>query len=671
MKKPVFVLLVLFLLVAGSHAAHVNMWQVDPPTMSKWKELRLRTPALTSFPAESIHSFNVLHYTLDIDFAMTTSYINGASTVLCETREAGLDSMLLHCVGLSVDSVLFSGSKQLSFSLAGGNLYIDLDTTLQLDDTFEVNVFYNGYPASGYYWYSSWTQMPETTAYTSTEPSDSRYWFPCFDEPWDKADMGCNINARVPLGFVVASNGTLASVDTVGGTHAVYRWQEDYSIATYLMSVAITKYVQILEEYVNSLGDTIPVQHFVYAVDSLVAAFNFAKVPDMMQYLSSIYGEYPFKKYGMAVVHPFWGGMEHQTMTTILRWAATSGWEGGVVHELGHQWWGDMITCFTWPDIWINEGFATYTEALWYEYEYGFATFQADMQSKAYYYFQEDSTQRFPIYDPPPGNLFNWGIIYCKGAWVLNMLRHVMQSDSAFFAIYPDYGEAFKFGNATVDDFRDKAAEHYGASLDWFFQQWIYDQGHPEYEYGWNSTGLGGGTYEVRIQIQQIQTNAPAVFEMPVDIEIQTASGDTTIVVWNDAIYQTFTDTLVLASAPTGVSFDPENWILDEHWEVPFNAVAERELPRRAQAVLSASPNPFSKSVKIILPTTSTATDSKLEIYDVSGRMVKSLSYRTAQRETMVWEGLDNHNRPVPSGIYFARVSNGTSTESLKLIKLQ
>jgi hypothetical protein len=244
-------------------------------------------------------------------------------------------------------------------------------------------------------------------------------------------------------------------------------------------------------------------------------------------------------------------------------------------------------------------------------------------------------------------------------------------SDSVFFAMLTDFGDTYKFGNATTEDVSAKAAEYYGSSLDWYFQQWVYDQGHPQYEYGWNSTDLGGSTYEVRIQIQQIQTNAPPVFEMPVDIEIQTASGDTTIVVWNDAVYQTFTDTLVLASAPTGVSFDPENWILDEHWEIPFNAVAERGRSRHAQTILKASPNPFSKSVKIILPTTSAATDSKLEIYDISGRMVKSYSYTAAQQPSMVWEGLDNHSRLVPTGIYFARVFNGFSTQSLKLIKLE
>ena len=669
MRKSVFVFLALFLLVSGSHARPANMWQVDPPTMSKWKELHLRDPRLTSFPAESIHSFNVLHYTLDIDFAMSTSYIEGASTVLCETREAGLDSILLYCAGLSVDSVLFSGSKQLLFNLAGGNLYIDLDTVLQPYDTFEVSVFYHGYPSSGYYWYGTWPNMPETTAYTSTEPSDSRYWFPCFDEPWDKADMGCNINARVPLGFVVASNGLLTAVDTVGGTHAVYRWQEDYSIATYLMSVAITKYVQILDEYVNSLGDTIPVQHFVYQEDSSLAVMNFGDTPEMMEFFSSVFGEYPFEKYGMAVVQPFWGGMEHQTMTTILRSAAVNGWEMGVAHELAHMWWGDMVTCFIWEDIWVNEGFATFSEALWTEYKYGYAAYQANMWSKGYYYFLQDSSERFPIYDPTI--LFNWGIVYCKGAWVLHMLRHMTVSDSVFFAMLTDFGDTYKFGNATTDDVSAKAAEFYGSSLDWYFQQWVYDQGHPQYEYGWNSTGLGGGAYEVRIQIQQIQTNAPAVFEMPVDIEIQTAAGDTTIVVWNDAVYQTFTDTLFLASAPTGISFDPENWVLDEHWEVPFNGVAEQTPSRRAHAALRASPNPFSKSVTIILPTTPTGVESRFEIYDISGRMVKSFSYGAAQQASMVWEGLDNHNRPVPSGIYFARVSNRTSTESLKLIKLE
>lgn len=662
----------LLLTASGLGATTSSMWQVDPPTVPEGKELHLGIPLFTSVPAESIHSFNVLHYTLDIWFPMDTNYIDGTSTILCESRQTDLDSILLHCVTLNVDSILIGG-KPLPYTLGAGNLYVDLDTLLQLYDTFEVKVFYNGYPGQpdtiGYYWFSDAGGMPETTAYTMTEPSDSRYWFPCYDEPWDKADMGCNINVEVPAGYVVASNGLLMSVDTVGLASIIYRWREDNSIATYLMSVAITKYVRILGEYVNSFGDTIPVQHFVYRIDSSAAALNFAKVPEMMQFYSSIFGEYPFAKYGMAEVQPFWGGMEHQTMTTILRWAAVNGWESGIAHELAHQWWGDMVTCFTWADIWINEGFATYAEALWSEYEYGFSAYQANMWQKGFAYFRQDSSERFPIYDPPI--LFNWGIVYCKGAWVLHMLRHIMDSDSAFFSVFPDFGQAFKYGNASTENFRSKAEEHYGSSLGWYFQEWVYDQGHPQYNYGWNSQGLGRGNYEVKIQIEQIQTNAP-VFEMPIDIEIQTPSGDTTIVVWNSQIYQTFTDTLLLAAAPTGVSFDPGNWILDEHWEVPFNLVEERPLSRGAgTSVLRAGPNPFVASVRIALPDISEAPGVGLEIYDISGRRVKSLPVSTgAGQSHLVWRGLDGHGSPVSAGVYFARITDGTSTHSLKLLKL-
>ncbi|MFQ5905951.1 MAG: hypothetical protein ACE5JA_05205, partial [bacterium] len=209
----------LLLTASGLGATTSSMWQVDPPTVPEGKELHLGIPLFTSVPAESIHSFNVLHYTLDIWFPMDTNYIDGTSTILCESRQTDLDSILLHCVTLNVDSILIGG-KPLPYTLGAGNLYVDLDTLLQLYDTFEVKVFYNGYPGQpdtiGYYWFSDAGGMPETTAYTMTEPSDSRYWFPCYDEPWDKADMGCNINVEVPAGYVVASNGLLMSVDTVG-----------------------------------------------------------------------------------------------------------------------------------------------------------------------------------------------------------------------------------------------------------------------------------------------------------------------------------------------------------------------------------------------------------------------------------------------------------------------
>jgi aminopeptidase N len=660
-----FLSVLLFVALAGSVAGAglVTPWNVEPLTEPQTKEMHLRNPVYASAPAESIHQFNVLHYTLDLSFAMTSDYLEGTSSVLCESREAGLDSIVLNCVGLNVDSITLSG-KQLLYTLAGGNIYVDLDSSFQLYDTFEVTVAYNGHPASGYYWYEQGATTPDTTAYTSTEPSDSRYWFPCFDEPWDKADMGSTVIGRVPLGYVVASNGILASVDTAGNTVS-YTWQENRSIATYLVMVAITKYAVIPDQYVNSLGDTIPIQHYVYRSDSVPAVVNFAKVPEMMEYYSSIFGEYPFEKYGHAVVQPFWGGMEHQTITTILRWAAVNGWESGVAHELAHQWWGDMVTCFTWPDIWINEGFATYTEALWAEYEYGVPEYHANMLDKAGGYFEQDSTWRFAIYDPPV--LFNWGIVYCKGAWVLHMLRHVMPSDSIFFAIFPDYGETFKFGNASVEDFRQKAEEHYGGDLGWYFQEWIYDQGHPQYNYAWASSDLGGGDYEIALQIEQIQIDAPPVFEMPVDLRVLTLSYDTTIVVWNDAAYQEFRDTLTLPAAPTGISFDPDNWILDEHWQVPFGIAEENRRIDAAPRVFRAAPNPFRESVTIVVPTGPVTSGRSLEVLDVAGRRVRQLSLGPDESR-VVWEGLDDLGRPLAGGLYFVRTAGSQST--LKLLKI-
>ena len=664
MRKSHLVLFVLGLCASASAAATLNPWQPGPLTPPQQKDLYLRNPSITLAPAESIHSFNVLHYDLDIDFAMDSDYLSGFSTVMCESRTAGLDSLTLNCVDLSVDSVLLEG-RQLSYNLLGGNILIDLDTSFQMYDTFAVKVAYNGNPTSGYYWFTDPGTTPETTAFTSTEPSDSRYWFPCFDEPWDKADMGCQMKAQVPIEFVVASNGLLTSVDTIGGTHVSYTWQEENAIATYLMSVAITKYALILDEYVNSLGDTIPVQHFVYPQDSAPAVVNFGKVPEMMEYYSGIFGEYPFAKYGHAVVQPFWGGMEHQTMTTILRWAAVSGWESGVAHELAHQWWGDMVTCFTWPDIWINEGFATYAEALWVEYEYGTAAYHSNMWEKGFDYFEQDSSQRFAIYDPP--QLFNWGIVYCKGAWVLHMLRHIMPSDSVYFAIYPDYGATYEFGNASTADFRSKAEEHYGADLGWYFQEWIYGQGHPQYNYGWNSQDLGGGEYEIEIQIEQIQVDAPPVFEMPIDIRVNTSTIDTVIVVWNDQRFQSFTDTLSLSSPPTGIAFDPDNWILDEHWEVPYGIAEKTHSVRARPNGLRASPNPFRGAVIIALSAGDWGPDQCVEIFDLAGRSVRRMKPETGAN-CVVWAGLDEAGAPVPGGVYFAR-STG-SPRTLKLLKL-
>jgi aminopeptidase N len=629
-----------------------------------WKEKHLNDWERPLILADSSHSYDVLHYRLDLNLPMTSNFISGTVRMIALANEAGFDSLSLNCIGLTVTDVRKDSIPQ-SFSASATRIFINLDSTYAIGDTFNIEVDYHGNPVRGFRFYPESGNTPETTAFTFTEPSDSRFWFPCYDEPWDKADQGCEFNVTVPLDYKVASNGLLTGVDTVGG-EATYHWSETYGITTYLMSLAISKYAILRDIYINGVGDTIPVIHYVYPVDSALAEINFSETVNMMIFYSNVFGEYPFAKYGMAVVEPFGGAMEHQTMTTILRWASTSGWEAGIAHELAHHWWGDLVTCLIWPEIWINEGFGTYSEALWFEYKYGWNTFKNRMTSYGNTYFSFDSTWRYPLYDPPPGELFRWATVYCKGAWVLHMLRHVV-GDSSYWALMPAFGDSFPYGNATTEDFEMVSEAVSGDTLDWFFDEWIFDQGHPEYQYGWTSQDLGGGNYELKIQITQVQSNAP-IFKMPLDLMVVTGSGDTTIKVWNDQIFQQYTDTLSLPAAPIDLQFDPDNWVLELHEVVPYGIEEKDPVVTPARFHLSQNkPNPF-HSLTTIHYQIPKRNSVRLEVYDIAGRLVETLVNERQEPGVyqVQWEG-----KKQSSGIYFYRLQSDNIASTKKLVLLR
>jgi aminopeptidase N len=220
--------------------------------------------------------------------------------------------------------------------------------------------------------------------------------------------------------------------------------------------------------------------YYVFREDSALAAYDFANVPHMMDAFNYYFGPYPFEKYGMVAVTPFaYGGMDHQTMTTINRsWInGTRANEFGIAHELAHQWWGDMVTMSDFRHIWLNEGFATYAEALFTEYFYGQNTYAPRIQwYQDYYFIYDEYYGRFPLFDPVA--IFN-AAEYFKGALVLHMLRGMM-GDEAFFNGLRQYGQLYRYGNASTEDFRAVMEDVSGLSLFTFFHQWIYEPGYPE-----------------------------------------------------------------------------------------------------------------------------------------------------------------------------------------------
>jgi aminopeptidase N len=394
----------------------------------------------------------------------------------------------------------------------------------------------------------------QTLISTLSEPYLARTWWPCKDYPDDKADS-VDIIITYPSGMFCASNGTMTS-DVINSGVRTTSWQVRYPITTYLISLTMSDFRHWRDWMKYTPTDSMPVDYWVFPGDSAGARAGYAPTVPMLDTLSRIFGLYPFinEKYAMSAFN--WGGaMEHQTNTSIIRnYYAQS----IIVHEMGHQWWGDMITCRDWHHIWLNEGFASYVEALWFESLGGFNDLRTYMNGMRY-------TSGGTIYctDTTNVNSIFSSRVYDKGAWVLHMVRHVV-GDETFFNILQTYyaDPRYKWKDVTTEDFRDLCEEVSGLDLHPFFQDWIYGQYFPKYSYSYLSEPRGVNKYRVYVHIRQTQTTSPTVFRMPlIDVSISTGSYNDFQVPMMDREKDYVFD-LVGVGAPTGIAVDRNDWIL-------------------------------------------------------------------------------------------------------------
>ena len=384
-----------------------------------------------------------------------------------------------------------------------------------------------------------------------SEPYAARTWWPCKDLPRDKADSA-DIVITVPNNLIVASNGTLREETEISGDRKRFWWHEKYPIATYLISIAIYPYRVYYDEYTSLTGETMPLNFYVFPENYDRNYSDYAQTKTMIHAFATLYGEYPFveEKYGHAEFLGWASGMEHQTLTSL-----NGSGETLIAHELSHQWWGDMVTCHTFHDIWLNEGFATYSEALWMEWRYGKDRFHNYQKNRFYY-----GSGTIYVEDPQHDNIFSYNLSYRKASCVLHMLRHVV-GDSTFFEILHTYynDPQRKYGTVTTEQFQQICEDVSGMNLEDFFQQWIYEEGYPYYQYAYNAKPVAEDKYYFFGLVKQVQNFGP-IFKMPVDVTISMAGGDTTFSVWVQNETDTFS--VILPENPTAVTLDKDDWIL-------------------------------------------------------------------------------------------------------------
>ncbi len=509
-------------------------------------------------------TIDVESYTIDLQVSLSPDRVDG--TVLIEARSltAGLTSMVvgLHSQ-LGITSIA-TGVIPLSYSRAGGAVTITLDRPYAVGELIQVAITYGGTPPITGFGGQAFDFDSHSTGPIISSLSEDEFataWWPCVDVPSDKAIVSMDLT--VPAGLVGVSNGVLAGTVSGPGTET-FQWRHAHPISTYLVSVAISNYVMLGDTYTPVTGGPdMPVQHWVYPQLAANAAQDFIATVPMLEFFSSTFGEYPYvnEKYGHALF-TFGGAMEHPTVSSygagLIRGDNLYDWV--VAHELAHQWFGDMVTLAGWPEIWLNEGFASYSEALWAEH-LGGAPALRNWMLGVY-----DGPYCGTVYDPEGGGCQLFGnTVYDKGAWVLHMLRGVV-GDADFFQGVRDYVTGFAYSNASTQELRAVMEAASGRDLAGFFDRWVYQSGEPVYQWGWSaaSTPAGWVTY---VHIDQTQPGAP--FIMPIDLRIQSPSGGVTVTVESTGASQDFALPPV-ASQPTGVLFDPDLWILKTSMAVPL-----------------------------------------------------------------------------------------------------
>ena len=561
-QKIEIILLLLSILVVTTNAQEPLFNTPADFHEHEWQRIAQRFQHLELLqPTRSQANMDVTYYRLALDtINTTTETIYGNVTI---TAKSLVDNYLNTDINFSqpmtVDSVIMPGQIY-SWNHLNDLIQINWNTPIDSGQTFSITIYYHGHPLSSGFGSFQWgTHNSSPIVGTLSEPEGAREWWPCKDIPNDKAGS-IDVLIRTRDDFISTSNGLLQDVISHGDGTNTHHWHHNYPISTYLVSITSTNYQILTDEYVTLSGDTMPITHYVYPEDYNDAVIDFDITVPAIQALRQYFNEYPFtdESYGMAEFN--WGGaMEHQTLTSygrpLIRGDHYYDWI--LVHELGHQWWGDAVTLDDWPHIWLNEGFATYSEALWQDHINGIADYHNYMRNRL---FVNDPSG--PIYDP--SYLFSSNTVYHKGAWVLHMLRGVV--GDSIWSIFPEYYNRFQYRNATTEELQEVCEDIWGDSLGWFFQEWIYGVNRPDYKWSWD-VGSWGGNYHIFVDITQQQTNA-GLFTMPIQCHITGAATDTTLILWDSLETQSFTADLPWN--PIDAELDPDQWILRWVTEVPY-----------------------------------------------------------------------------------------------------
>lgn len=645
--KCLLISAVLLLLAVAAEARHGNY-------CADRKNGKGKQQAKTTMADAAEGDYDIKHLRFNLHVTDTSIYIHPSDvTTTAQVIATSMSEYVFELgASLTVDSAKINGTL-LPVTGSGSVRRIALPTALTAGAVFTAQIFYHGMPPTGGGFFNGITHTISAggthMVYTVSDPWVALNWWPCKQSVNDQADS-VDMFVTVPDGVRDGSCGRLVNIDiTSAPGFWTHHWKTNYPIDYYLISIAVARYSEY-KDYLHFTGspDSMLIQNFFMDTATFNPAhkIKFDSVGQMIDYFSTLFGRYPFwqEKYGMCFT-TLSGGMEHQTMTTI---GVTD--VGTIAHELMHQWFGDHVTYKTWGDMWLSEGFATFSEHLYLDHFWGTAAGNGRRQAHLSAALGKPCGMAYINDTTTSDSLFTVNQ-YQKASIFINTLRYMAPEDSLFFKVLRTYQSTHAFGNASTADFKAIAEGVYGFDLDTFFNQWIYGRGFPQYKVTWNQVG---STVYVKLAQSQSCPTYTNHFSTPVQVHLRAGSLDTFIKVYNSIDTQVFA--FEWAPAITNVYLNTHNWTLLRVLGGIIKDVSLVGIGSIERGNIRIQPNPSSNYWEIDqLP-----EDTGLALMDMAGRVL--------------WEGKSSTNSKtripgtnLPTGNYLLRLS-GATTEHVKLV---
>jgi aminopeptidase N len=454
------------------------------------------------------------------------------------------------------------------------------------------------------------------------------------------------VRLTVPKGYLAVSSGALID-STATDTTQTFAWSTTNPVMEF--NFACAPYAMASQPYAG-----IALRY--YDLDTTGAGYTFTAAGSVLDFFSRAFTPYDFEKLAFANQYQPYGYGGYTLVIMPL-----PGDLSFLAHETAHEWWGHVVGLRFLEEVWLNEGFASYSDALFQEDSLGQQELRYQMDSWGSWYLSIPPSEDEPIVPAPWSSNYYYEIVYLKGAWVLHMLRGVV-GDSTYFDLMKAYASAYQDSSATVALFRNVAEQRSGRGLGWFFDEWLYHTGAPRYTYAWQSRQIGVDTFQLTLWVNQLDS----LFTMPIQTSIFTPGGSQDQ--WPLVAHRSDTFQFILSQAPDSVLLDKDNWLLDRGITRVGVEAGAPSLPL-STALLPVYPNPSRGSFRIEYALAEKGR-VRLSFYNLSGQLVRELVdvVQPPGRYSAFWDGRDQEAHRLPSGVYFYRLQTKTFTDTKKAV---